>query len=97
MVRRLRKIHHRPNAMTLGAANAGLDIEPEKVDDTAAAICRLADDHGLYQRMNAGSPVYMRGRLDGRKLTAHLFELIENLVAKRRSWPSALAKTDCRP
>lgn len=47
--------------MTLGAANAGLDIEPEKVDDAAAAICRLADDHGLYQRMNAGSPVYCWG------------------------------------
>lgn len=73
------------------AADAGIGIEPENADELAAAICRLADDRALYQRMAASGPVYVRAHFDRRKLAMQFLELLEGVVAQHRAAPSTVA------
>lgn len=76
------------------AANAGIGIEPENADELVAAICRLADDRAFYQRMAASGQAFVREHFDRRKLAAQFLDLLEGLVAKRRSSASALSAAE---
>ena len=78
------------------AADAGIGIEPENADELAAAICRLADDRALYQRMAASGPVYVRAHFDRRKLAMQFLELLEGVVAEHRAAPSTVAEVEQR-
>lgn len=75
-------------------AGAGIGIEPENADELAAAICRLADDRALHQRMAASGQAYVREHFDRRKLAAQFLDLLEGVVAKRRSSASALSAAE---
>ena len=78
------------------AADAGIGIKPENADELATAICRLADDRALYQRMAASGPVYVRAHFDRRKLAMQFLELLECVVAEQRSSPSTVAELEQR-
>lgn len=65
-------------------ADAGIGIEPENADQLAAAICRLADDRALYQRLAANGRAYVAEHFDRRKLALDFLAILERTVAARR-------------
>lgn len=61
-------------------ADAGIGIEPENAEALAAAICRLADDRALYQRLAANGRDYVATHFDRRKLAGDFLAVLERTV-----------------